>query len=67
MLKVLQEAVDCGGINDLAAVQVSYDRHQVTSSQAVLALCKSNTKGWRWLGDWFQPAKLSPARLPSTR
>ena len=42
MLEVIQEAVDCGGINDLAAIQVSYHRHQVPSSQAVLGLhnCK---------------------------
>ena len=42
MLQVLQEAVDCGSINNLAAIQVSYHRHQVPSSQAVLGLrsCK---------------------------
>ena len=61
MLQVLQETVDCGSINDLAAVQVSYHRHQVPSSQAVLALRKSNSMRSGELCNWCQPVKLSPA------
>ena len=45
MLEEVQEAVDCSSINDLAAIQVSYHRHQVPSSQAVLGLRKSERSG----------------------
>ena len=35
---MLQQAVHCGGVNGLAAMQVCYDGHHIASCQAVLAL-----------------------------